>query len=139
MNEQNNGKKTLISEYFAAIFVILVTLFCVLLSYFMFNKTTGYPDAVNWNYAFSLGGILALGYQLIFIISGGWSRAFKVFIERWAEFFSDLTISFKLAISSLIDSIINDGVLLILHLGVFLSTLYMCVTGCQYLITLYGL
>ena len=139
MDNQSNGKKTLLNEYFAVLLVVGISILFVCFTFLIFDNLIDYREIVNWNYAYSIGGTLALGYQIIFLISGGWSRSFYIFLERWKDFFDDIKISFKFAITSFFENIFNNGVVFLLYLFVLLSTLNMCVHGFQYLITLYGL
>jgi hypothetical protein len=139
MENQSKQKYSIINDYIALFFVLGISMFFVYLMFIIFDSMAKYDEVVNWNYAYSLGGILAFCFQLIYLISGGWSRGINIFIERWTEFFGDMRISFKFAVSSLFENFISNGITFFLYLFLLMSTLNMCVHGCQYLISLYGL
>lgn len=139
MNEHSNKKKSLKNDYFSVILVIFFSAIFVLLVFTILQSTTQYTEIVNWNHAFSIGGTLAIGYQVIFLISGGWERPINIFLERWKDFLADIKISFKFAVISLFDNLKNNGVVFLLYVFILLNTINMCVHGFSYLIELYNL
>ena len=139
MENQSNQKYSIINDYIALFFVLGVSALFVYFTFLLFDSFTTYPEFVNWNYAYCIGGILALLYQIVYLISGGWTKGVRIFLDRWTDFFGDIRISVKLAISSILENYIRNGISFILYIFLFLSTINMCVHGFQYLVSLYGL
>ena len=138
MNEQTNEKSTCIKDFFAGfVFIFMISIF-VLVFYFIFDKCTSYSKTTNWNYAFFIGGMVAVAYQIMIMLTGGWKNAFNVFVERWHDFFTDLKMSFWFAFKSLLSNYRDKGIVLVWYLLIFLCSLNMCIHGCLYLVELYG-
>ena len=139
MNDTNNQKNSLKNDYIAGFIVILLSIFFVWFVYFVVKIFASYSETVCWNYGFSIGGTLAIGFQIIFLMSGGWEKPINIVVERWKDFFSDLSISIKFAFSSLFENYKSQGIVLLFYIFIMLCTINMCIHGFSYLITLYGI
>lgn len=127
------------NDYIACLIVILTSAFWICIVYIVFSKAARYSNIVNWNYGFSIGGIVAFLTQVAFIISGGLKNSFNIVKARWSDFFSDLSFSIKFAFKSLFDSFVGNGIAFLCYILVLLSTLNLTIHGFLYLIDLYGM
>ena len=127
------------NDYIACLIVILASAFLICGVYLVFSYIAQYSNTINWNYGFSIGGMVAFLIQLSFIISGGLNNSFNVFIARWSDFFSDVSFSFKFAFQSLFKSFIVNGIAFLCYILILLATLTLSIHGFLYLIDLYGI
>lgn len=139
MGRAINKENSLKNDYFGGIVLIIISAIFVCVVYLIFNTCSPYGTKICWEYGFSIGGTLAIAFQIIFYIAGGLKRPIDAVIKRWKNFFSDLQISFKFAIEGVLDSFKDDGIVLLWYLLIMLCTINMCVHGFSYLIAFYGL
>lgn len=137
MGRAINKENSLAKDYLAGILLILVNAVFVYIIFWFFSRADLYDEYTNWNYGFSIGGTLGCAFQIIFYISGGLTKPFWAFVRRWKDFFDDLKISFKFAISSLFESFIRDGVVFLWYILILLCTINMSAHGFLYFIELY--
>ena len=139
MANLSNQKHSLLNDYLTGVLMVLISALFVWFIFFSFETRHVYSEVIHKNYAYAIGGILSVAFQIIFLISGGWERPIYTVIDRWSEFIQDIGISFKYAIGSLLKHYFQNGIVLLLYIFILLSTINMSVHGVLFLIELYGM
>ncbi len=76
-------------------------------------------------FAFGIGFIVTM----LFVISGGLKKPFKVMVSRLKDFFGDIGISAKLAFSCYWDAVKTDGVVFWIYMALIVLNLGLCLKG----------
>ena len=139
MGRAINNENSVSNDYLAGVALIFISAIFVFMVFGFFQLFGQYKTYDNWQYGFSIGGTLAVAFQLGFYLVGGLRRPIGAVTKRWKDFFDDLKISVKFAFEGLFESFRVDGVVLLWYILILLSTINMSVHGFKYLFALYGM
>ena len=139
MRKPINKVPTAKDDYIVCMIMILVEVILVYITYTLFKYAMEYNDVTNWNYGFLIGAAMSFLFQLSYYVAGGLKNAIGVVVSRWSDFCSNMKFSFSFAITSLFESLKEEGIALLCYIVVSLVTLNIGVHGFMYFFDLYGI
>lgn len=97
----------------AAIFAVVYAICC--------SKIVGRADEA-YGAAVFFSGLIGVLFDAMLLITGVFSDGFAALKNRWKDFFSDLGIDLKLAVSGYIESLKSDGVVFFVYFAIVAAT-----------------
>jgi len=113
-----------------SIIMIIIPIFlCFLFEGVISDQQGRYGEEVNKNTALFLGCGAGLIFQLSCALCGAFKGMLKVVIKRIVGFFSNLSISFRVAIITYWDDLKEDGAAFWIFFIIIVVTLSICLKG----------
>ena len=106
----------------SSIFLIVIPTLLFLLVFGVINKFSNRPRVENINASLMFGVGCGFIFQLSCILMGLFKGTFKVVINRVKNFFSNLTINFKFAITYYWEDIKSEGIVFWIYFLIIGST-----------------